>query len=1242
MDNSTSPDTHLSLLKRAGRSARSLLNTTIHLGKRPKTSLGRALILFPIHPTTLCCGLAGMVSFENALVPQETLDLVEALDRIEKKGLSSFLPQKNDLDQKYLGGPEAMEALYQSVCTFKQDTPFASLITQSQALDAIQKAGVKAKAILTSEEALFQEKAGTLSAPETQTVVWALEKLKDIYWTLSLEILENVTRTTALSGGLLTGDTWIRPYKKINATLNAINRLEVRGRDSAGISVMLTFTPETWQAIETHLVQEGLETQLGERLKGDTLLNNSLAIGKGPFGTSLAFVYKRAAEIGSLGDNVSFLRQQVRNDLILRAVTTFPHTNLTVNSHTRWASVGAITDANCHPVDNRSTDSRLPRNGTLHVSLNGDIDNHLQLKGAWEDRYAPFQKEITTDTKVIPMQIETYLKAGHDIEEAFRLSVCDFKGSHAITLQTDLAPGKLFLAQKGSGQALFVGLAPDHYIAVSEVYGFVEETSRYLKLDGEKTITGKDGKPVSGQIMILDAAQAAEKGAEAGITSYHYDGTPIDINAESVMKTEITSRDIDRQDFPHYFLKEISESPDSVEKTLTNRWKRDEAKDLCYTCLDEDAIPASIISGIRAGRISRIFLVGQGTAGIAAQAIGHLFTHYLGDPSIQVCPLKASELSGFMMGDEEGDTMSDALVIAISQSGTTTDTNLAVDMVKRKGAATLAIVNRRDSDLTFKVDGVVYTSSGRDIEMSVASTKAFYSQIVAGALIGLHLSAKTEKQSSRFISQEIRELLALPPKMRKVLTMKEGFKESAFAYAVNRTYWASVGSGANKASSDEIRIKLSELCYKTISSDFVEDKKHIDLSSEPLILVCAAGTRESVLGDIIKDTAIFNAHKAIPIVITDEGEERFTPYARSIFQVPRCPEHLAPIVNTLAGHIWGYYAALAINEGSRLIFSLRKKVQKLITEYEAKGMNLYEITLEKRFRETITEVYRSFRSSRRKGMLPPILGLNTASDITLVLKYLNGKLPSGDFELDFGVKGIPRNMLNKLFECFSDAINAMARPVDAIKHQAKTVTVGTSRITETFEGILFDELTARQIALAQLTSTNVLVLKNLQGVIEGIKGAVFYRIDGLNLLGEATEKTTISLLEKSGVFQNIESRVENDTRLKGTKSIIVREGNVFIGKGNKDDKNTLIIPILSKEANFIEHILSLNVTFKKGRIPLHIKSKALGGKHERIRNIMQERGFTWDDAFMDLLPVDQLFGLSAEKIGEAMAQAIEM
>lgn len=1222
---------------------RSLLNAPICFGRRPQELTGHAWVLFPNAPNTLNCGLAGLVSFERGPAEGPVPTLGGAIDILSAKGLDAVINAGDELATDYLGGREQVTALYNEACRFKEDHLFSLLLQNQDQLEALSRAATTIRELLTREEAAFTEQAGFLSPADTDAVADALEGLRDISWSLTQETLTNVRSVRDLAGAELiqSGNGWIVPFKKINTTLNAINRLEVRGRDSAGISVMFTFPAKTWTKLREFLQAEGLEETLNERSQGDTLLNNTIAVEERGKSTSVAFVYKRAAEIGSLGDNVDFLRRQIRNDLLLKVAATFKRSDFTVSSHTRWASVGAITDANCHPVDNQNTDGRIPRSGIIHVSLNGDIDNHASLKGEYEDRFDTLQKEITTDTKVIPMQIETYLKAGHDIEEAFRLAVNDFHGSHAITMQTDLAPGKLFLAQKGSGQALFVGIAEDHYIAVSEVYGFVEETPRYIKLNGEKTITGKDGKPVSGQIVVLDGTRARLEGAQAGIRSYHYDGTEVSVTVESVMETEITSRDIDRQHFPHYFLKEISESPASVEKTLQNRWKIDGKKELCKTMLDDSAIPEATIARIKDGTIKRVFLVGQGTAGIAAQAIAHLFTHYLGDPAIQVCPLKASELSGFMMGDGDGDTMADALVIAISQSGTTTDTNLAVDMVKAKGAATLAIVNRRDSDLTFKVDGVVYTSSGRDIEMSVASTKAFYSQIVAGALIGLHLAGQTKKRDARFISEEIRELLALPTKMRKVLDMVEDIKASAFTHAVSRTYWASVGSGANKASADEIRIKLSELCYKTISSDFVEDKKHIDLSSEPLIIVCAAGTRESVLGDIIKDTAIFHAHKAVPIVIASEGEERFNNYAASIFHVPQVSEHLAPIINTLAGHIWGYYAALAINDGSRVIFEHRKELQKVITSFEAKGMNLYEIILEKAFREKITKVYQEFRTSRRKGKLPPILGFNTASDITLLLKYLAGKLPSADFELDFDCKGTPSNMLDKLFDCFSNAINAMARPVDAIKHQAKTVTVGTSRITETFEGILFDALTHRGITLPQITSSNVLVLKNLQGVISGIKGSLLYRIDGLNLLGEATPETTISLVDKDGIFTHTTSRVESDPRLKGTKSIIVREGNVFIGKGNKDDKNTLIIPVLSQNANVIEFILSINVTFKEGRIPLHSKSKALGGKHERIRNIVQEMGHTWDDAYLELVPIDELFGLSAEKIGEKMVKTLE-
>jgi glucosamine--fructose-6-phosphate aminotransferase (isomerizing) len=478
--------------------------------------------------------------------------------------------------------------------------------------------------------------------------------------------------------------------------------------------------------------------------------------------------------------------------------------------------------------------------------------------------------------------------------------------------------------------------------------------------------------------------------------------------------------------------------------------------------------------------------------------------------------------------------------------------------------------------------------------------------------------------------------MALPDKMRTILEMKEQIKKSASSLAVSKHYWATVGSGSNKTSADEIRIKLSELCYKTISTDYIEDKKHIDLSSEPLIIVCAAGTRSSVIGDIIKDTAIFHAHKATPLVIADEGESRFDLYAADVFHVPIVSEHLAPILNTLVGHLWGYYAALAINEGSIFMYRFREEIQSTIDDCAKQGLDIYEVILEKTFKEKIALFYKEFRRKKAKNDLPSIMGIEAASDLTLLFKYLSGRLPVTDFELDFGRKGTALNMLNTLFECIGESINCMARPVDAIKHQAKTVTVGTSRIAEKIEGILFETLASYDLNISQITNMNIVVLRNLQEIVSRINGSILYRIGGLNLLGEPTDETTIEIISKRGELAAIPSRVENDNRLKGTKKIIASQGNVYIGKGRKDDRSIIVIPVISESPstpNILEYLLLLNISFKED-VPLSVKIKALGGKYEHIVNIVQENSMIWEDKHLELVEIPELFGRSAEKIGE--------
>lgn len=1223
------------------------LRTKVYFARSIRSVPNNSIIFFPCHYSLFSCGLAGIVTFAKKTQSQDLWDV----SQLEKKAKEAQTFPFSSLLETGKSGREDNETFFiqllESVRQLKQDSCFYRIFKDTALQSRLSTLAETFHQFGAMQEKWLVEHMGTIPSETVDFADRCLERIKDISWSLSSELLGNIRKTMQLipDNGYEYPSHSIIILKKINAVLSSIDRLEVRGRDSAGLSVFLSFDEKSYSDFQKELERKNLTGLFTARIGKEVLSNQGIDIRRsentdGSRIVTLALTYKVAAEIGDLGDNIRFLRNQIKSDPLFWILISKPPTSFTVLCHTRWASCGEITEANCHPVDNRILEDDAKRKGIIHVCLNGDIDNYLELKKNLEKNHIQIPQDITTDTKIIPLQIEYYLRQGCDLEDAFCKAVSDFEGSHAIIMHTDLAPGKMFLAKRGSGQALFIGMAPDHYMASSEVYGFVEETPVYLKLDGKKPREGINGGN-DGYVIVLDPNR---NGGVDGIRAKTYDGQPIPLSERDLKTTRISSRDIDRHEFPHYFLKEVSESPVSVEKTLQNHWKiKSNGHRFLTVSLDEKTFPSSIKKALQEDRIKRVFFVGQGTAGVAAFACAEILSFYMNDPALPISALKASELSGFKLEDDDHEnSMSDSLVIAITQSGTTADTNRTIDMVRERGAHTIAIVNRRDSDITFKVDGVFYTSSGRDIEMSVASTKAFYSQIVAGALLSLHMAALKKRRSDVFVSKEIKDLLELPGHMRKILSMRDRIEASARKLAVTRTYWAAVGSGPNKVAADEIRIKLSELCYKTISSDYVEDKKHIDLSSEPLIIVCAAGSKGTVIGDIVKDTAIFHAHKATPVVIADEGEYRFNPYAADVFHVPTVSQHLAPILNTLVGHIWGYYAALAINEGSRFLYGFRESIQNTIEEHLGKGLDIYEIVLEKSFREKIALFYSEFRRKKAGKQLPTDIGFDTAADLPLLLKYLAGRLPTTDFELDFGLKGTASNMLTALFNHLGESINQMARPVDAIKHQAKTVTVGTSRMREKIDGVLFEALFAKNFNISNLTNKNIIVLKNLQGIIRQIKGGTLYHVEGLNVLGEPTEETTISVIGKEGSSAGIPSRIETDHQLKGTKRIIVREGNVYIGKGRKDGRSILIIPVISVSGaslNMIRYLYLLEIVFKEG-VPLSDKIKALGGKYERIKNIVQENSTPWEDPYLDRLAMDELFGNSAEKIGEKIVNML--
>ena len=247
----------------------------------------------------------------------------------------------------------------------------------------------------------------------------------------------------------------------------------------------------------------------------------------------------------------------------------------------------------------------------------------------------------------------------------------------------------------------------------------------------------------------------------------------------------------------------------------------------------------------------------------------------------------------------------------------------------------LAIVNRRNSDLVDKADGVLYTSDGRDLEMAVPSTKAFYAQIAAGYLLALALAGEfgdfdPDRQHALLV-----DLRALPDAMDEVLAQREAIAAIALRHVPSRRYWTVVGNGLNRIAANELRIKLSELCYRSISSDIAEDKKHIDLCTEPLILVCAVGLGGSNADDVAKEVAYHRAHRAAPIVITTRGDDRFSS-AVEIIEVPPVHADLGFVLSAMAGHLFGFEAALVIDASARPLREARALIQEAATAGDAR------------------------------------------------------------------------------------------------------------------------------------------------------------------------------------------------------------------------------------------------------------------------------------------------------------------
>ena len=526
---------------------------------------------------------------------------------------------------------------------------------------------------------------------------------------------------------------------------SALDRLEVRGRDSAGLHVSCTS-----HGLDLDDARRSPRARAARRRPAVPLrLGARVADG------TLSFVYKTAAEIGELGDNTARLRAAIRGDdaaaprrCVGRRADrrgARPHALGERRHHLRGQRApaepgGARVAAGARTWSARSTATSTTTPTSRRSKACTPARDHHRRQGDPRARVAPHSDATgasTTARRGVPLARS-------------RRSRARSRSARRPRRDPERAPARRCAAAARRSTS---GSPTTRSSSRASRTASVEESDRYLRLDGETPADADRASATQGQVVVLDAAHAGRSRASRAPS---YDGTRAPgrrpTSSQTPRSRHATSTAVT---FPHFLLKEISEAPASFRKTLRGRIvERDGVLDVRARRRDAARRPrARCATGAitprardRAGHRARSR--GRASRAIAARRVG--------GRRCTIEAMTATELSGFELDDD----MRDTLVVAISQTGTTTDTNRTVDLARARGASVVAIVNRRQSDLVDKSDGVLYTSDGRDVEMAVPSTKAFYAQVAAGYLLALALAAELGDRRRRRDAQRARSRAA--------------------------------------------------------------------------------------------------------------------------------------------------------------------------------------------------------------------------------------------------------------------------------------------------------------------------------------------------------------------------------------------------------------------------------------------------------------------------------------------------
>ncbi|MEU0006461.1 glutamine--fructose-6-phosphate transaminase (isomerizing) [Streptomyces sp. NPDC006314] len=544
----------------------------------------------------------------------------------------------------------------------------------------------------------------------------------------------------------------------------------------------------------------------------------------------------------------------LEKELVERPLPTGP----TGIGHTRWATHGGPTDANAHP--------HLDNAGRVAVVHNGIIENFAVLRAELAERGHELTSE--TDTEVVAHLLAEEFSVTADLAEAMRLVCRRLEGAFTLVAVHADDPGVVVGARRNS--PLVVGVGEGEAFLASDVAAFIAHTRSAIELGQDQvvelrrdgvTVTGFDGRPAEVRSYHVDwDASAAEKGG-----------------------------------YDYFMLKEIAEQPKAVADTLLGRI--DPSGSLT---LDEVRISPSELR-----EVDKVVIVACGTAFHAGLIAKYAIEHWTRIP----CEVELA--SEFRYRDPILDGRS--LVIAISQSGETMDTLMALRHAREQGSKVLAICNTNGSTIPRESDAVLYTHAGP--EVAVASTKAFLTQLVACYLVALYLGQVRGTKWGDEIQAVIRDLSRISEEVERVLETMEPVRALARTLATKNTVLF-LGRHVGYPVALEGALKLKELAYMHAEGFAAGELKHgpIALIEEdlPVVVVVPSPRGRSVLHDkIVSNIQEIRARGARTIVIAEEGDEAVVPYADHLIRIPATPTLLQPLVATVPLQVFACELATA-------------------------------------------------------------------------------------------------------------------------------------------------------------------------------------------------------------------------------------------------------------------------------------------------------------------------------------------